>query len=385
MAQRRPDQILMILLIGNYPLERQQSMERFAMMMLDGLKAAGWPAELIRPRPFLGRFRFAGAFVAKWLAYVDKFVFFRRTLARKLRERPALVHVCDHSNAMYSRAVHDLPVVVTCHDLLAVRGALGEATDCPASVTGKYLQRWIVRGLENASAVACVSRATLSDAKRLVRQDDGRPALEQITLGLNYPYRVLPAEEARARLAKFSPIASDTPLVVHVGSNLRRKNREGVLRIFARCRDKWNGLLVLAGDSLSPSLRSLGHELGITDRIVEIPNADSETLEALYNRATALLFPSTFEGFGWPIAEAHACGCPVLCLDRVPMSEVAGDAGLVHPIDDEAALAADLLRLTDPEERARWSAKALENAKHFSTARMISEYVALYRSLGAAA
>jgi glycosyltransferase involved in cell wall biosynthesis len=119
--------------------------------------------------------------------------------------------------------------------------------------------------------------------------------------------------------------------------------------------------------------------------MIEIPNAESETLEALYNRATALLFPSTFEGFGWPIAEAHACGCPVLCLDREPMTEVAGAAAIAHSIEDEAGFAADLLRLTNPEERACWSAKALENAKRFSTERMISEYLALYRSLGAAA
>ena len=66
------------------------------------------------------------------------------------------------------------------------------------------------------------------------------------------------------------------------------------------------------------------------------------------------------------------------------MVEVAGTAGLAHPVEDEAGFAADLLRLTDSEERARWSEKALENAKRFSTARMISEYVALYRSLGAA-
>src|SRR5205085_8923620 len=155
-----------------------------------------------------------------------------------------------------------------------------------------------------------------------------------------------------ARLGKFPALKSDPPFVLHVGSNLRRKNREGVLRIFALCQNKWNGLLVFAGDPLSASLRSLGRELGISDRIIEIPNADSGTLEALYNRATALLFPSTFEGFGWPIAEAHACGCPVLCVDREPMIEVAGNAALVHPVDDEAAFAADLLRLTEPEERA---------------------------------
>ncbi|HEX4640397.1 MAG TPA: glycosyltransferase, partial [Chthoniobacterales bacterium] len=316
----------MILLIGNYPLERQQSMERFAMMMLDGLSAAGISVEVIRPQAFLGRIRFAGAFVGKWLAYLDKFVFFRSTLARKIRQRPAIVHICDHSNAMYSRAVRDIPVVVTCHDLLAVRGALGEETDCPASATGRILQRWIVRGLENAAAVACVSRATLADAERLVQRTEGKPALELITNGLNYPYRVLSPAETNQRLAKFSAFEADRPFVLHVGSNMRRKNREGVLRIFARCQEEWNGLLVFAGDPLSPSLHSLGDELDVSDRIVEIPNADSETLEALYNRATALLFPSTFEGFGWPIAEAHACGCPVLCVDRDPMIEVAGNA-----------------------------------------------------------
>jgi glycosyltransferase involved in cell wall biosynthesis len=143
-------------------------------------------------------------------------------------------------------------------------------------------------------------------------------------------------------------------------------------------------LVVLAGDPLSPPLRSLGRELGISDRIVEIPNAESEMLEALYNCATALLFPSTFEGFGWPIAEAHACGCPVLCTDREPMTEVAGAAGLFCGVEDEAGFAAELLRLTNPDERARWSEKALENAKRFSAARMVAEYSKLYRSLAPA-
>ncbi|HZE12326.1 MAG TPA: glycosyltransferase family 1 protein, partial [Chthoniobacterales bacterium] len=305
--------------------------------------------------------------------------------ALRLRDRPSLVHICDHSNAMYAKWVREIPLVVTCHDLLAVRGGLGEPTDCPASVTGKLLQRWIVRGLENATVVACDSNATLRDAERLLRRADGKPALKMITLGLNYPYRLLPDGEARARLTQVPVLKSGRPFVLHVGSNLRRKNREGVLRIFARCRERWNGLLVFAGEPLSESLRSLGRELGVSDRVVEIPNAGNEILEALYNCATALLFPSRFEGLGWPIVEAHACGCPVLCADREPMSEVAGDAALKHPVEDEAGFAADLLRLIDPEERACWSARALENAKRFSTAKMLSEYLELYRSLGTAA
>jgi glycosyltransferase involved in cell wall biosynthesis len=374
----------MILLIGNYPLDRQQSMQRFAMMMLAGLKSSGISAELIQPSPFFGRFRFAGNFVSKWLAYLDKFVLFRRQLARKLRERPAVVHICDHSNAMYARGIRDIPVVVTCHDLLAVRGALGEDTGCPASVTGKFLQRWIVSGLRKADVIVTDSMATLEDAKRVVGEKDDRPKMETITLGLSYPFRKLPSEEARTRLSDFSALDPEFPFVLHVGSNVAYKNRAGVLRIFAACGRQWNGRLVFAGEPLSDSLRSLGHALGIADRIVELPGISNELLEALYNGAVALLFPSSAEGFGWPIAEAQACGCPVLCADRAPMNEVAGSAGLTHRLDDEAGFAADILRLTNPAEREFWSAKSLENARRFSTTRMISEYGAVYRSIAAA-
>jgi glycosyltransferase involved in cell wall biosynthesis len=370
----------MVLLIGNYPPDHQQSMNRFALALRDGLALAGISTELIQPQPFFGRFRFAGGFVTKWLAYLDKFVLFPRRLRSKM-EAAALVHICDHSNAMYAQRCRGLPVLVTCHDLLAVRGALGEETDCPASATGKLLQRWIVAGLRQASVVACVSRATLSDANRLLHCTNGGPRLDLLPLGLTYPYRKLPAAEARARLAKAPVLPADASFVLHVGSNLRRKNREGVLRIFARGKDQWSGFLVFVGEPLSDALRSLGQQLRVSDRVVEVPDATNEMLEALYNCATALLFPSTFEGFGWPIAEAHACGCPVICTNREPMAEVAGDAALMREVEDEAGFAADLLRLTNPAEHERWSALALENAERFSTSRMIEQYCELYRSL----
>jgi glycosyltransferase involved in cell wall biosynthesis len=66
------------------------------------------------------------------------------------------------------------------------------------------------------------------------------------------------------------------------------------------------------------------------------------------------------------------------------MADVAGAGAMLHEPDDEEGFAADLLRLADPEERRRWTAKALENARRFSAARMISEYRELYRSLAPA-
>ncbi len=369
----------MVLLIGNYAPDRQQSMLRFGQMMLEGLRAAGQPAELLQPRPFFGRWRAAGEFAGKWLAYLDKYLLFPRQLRRRLaRGDVSLVHICDHSNAVYVRAARPTAVLVTCHDLLAVRGALGEETDCPASAAGNFLQRWILRGLAAADAIACDSRATLEDADRLLPAGK-RPALRVITLGLSHPYGPTPAMEP-----SIAGLDLARPFVLHVGSNLRRKNRDGALRIFARTAPHWHGQLVFAGEPLPAELRSLADEMGIRQRVVEAVHPENSLLEALYQRATALLYPSRFEGFGWPIAEAQACGCPVICSATPPMPEVAGEAGLIHAVEDEQGFADEILRLSDPAERARWSARSLENARQFSAERMIAEYQEMYRALEAA-
>jgi glycosyltransferase involved in cell wall biosynthesis len=373
----------MVLLIGNYPLDRQQSMQRFGTMMLQGLTAAGVATELIAPRPFFGNVSSADSFVAKWLGYIDKFVLFPRRLRSKLAQRPSVVHICDHSNAMYNGQIGGVPVVVTCHDLLAVRGALGEETNCPASLTGKILQRWVLHGLRRANVIACDSQATRDDALRLISRGSASPKVEGVTLGLNYPYRKLGETEIFGRLAKISRFNRELPFVLHVGSNLRRKNRDGVIRIFARCKDKWNGRLVFAGDLLDPELMSLAERLGVLDRVTQLKDPANDQLEALYNCAIALLYPSRFEGFGWPIIEAQACGCPVICSNSGPLPEAAGDAGLFNDVDDEEGFATDLQRLTDPSDRAKWSEKSLRNAERFSTAKMISRYIEIYRGLGA--
>jgi glycosyltransferase involved in cell wall biosynthesis len=373
----------MVLLIGNYAPDQQQSMQRFSAMMLQGLTAAGVDAQLIRPPAVFGKIRVFGAFVAKWLAYIDKFVVFPMQLRKQLRRRPEVVHICDHSNAVYVKRCRRVPVIVTCHDLLAVRGALGEDTDCPASFAGKILQRWILGGLRKADAVACISEATADDAERLIGHGVGRPHLSVVPMGLNYPYKKLPVDVAHARLRAIANLNCNVPFALHVGSNLRRKNRDAVIRIFAKCKDKWNGRLVFAGDLLNEELVSLAERLGVADRVVQLHNPESEILEALYNCATALVYPSRFEGFGWPIIEAQTCGCPVICSNSGPLPEAAGDAGFFHRVEDEDGFAADLLRLTNPAKRQIWSEGSVRHAAKFSTDKMIGQYVDIYRGLGA--
>src|SRR5213082_2534435 len=226
----------MVLLIGNFPPDQQQSMQRFSQMMLRELRALGIAADLICPEPHFVRIVPAQvAFLRKWTGYIDKLIIFPRRL-RKLRG-VELIHICDHSNAIYAKHFPNVPVIVTCHDLLAVRGALGEETDCPASWTGKIFQRWILASLGRARAIVCVSRATAADATRILGTAENASRITVVENGLNYEYRPLPEEKVRARLEKLSQLKLDRPFVLHVGSHLRRKNREGVLRVFAKTKD----------------------------------------------------------------------------------------------------------------------------------------------------
>jgi glycosyltransferase involved in cell wall biosynthesis len=372
----------MVLLIGNFPPDQQQSMQRFSEMMLRELRALGIAARLIQPQSRVAHIVPPQLhFLKKWAGYIDKFVLFPRKLPAFRCAQ--IVHICDHSNAIYATKFPKVPVVVTCHDLLAVRGSLGEETDCPASWAGKILQHWIVKSLRRAQQIVCVSHATAADASRILRGKAN--AISVIENGLNYSFQPLPEGATRTRLRSLPGLRLDQPFVLHVGSGLRRKNRDGVLRIFAKTKDHWDAQLVFAGDALSNELWTLARGLNISDRIVELGSVESELLEALYNCAHALLFPSRFEGFGWPIVEAQACGCPVLCRNAPPMSDVAGGAALVRNVEDENGLANDLLRLRDPEVREKYQALGLQNATRFGARKMAEQYLALYRNLGATA
>ena len=379
-----------VLLVGNYLPDGQESMLRFRDLLLAGLPSEGTAVETISPTPVFGRWLHPlHTSLGKWLAYVDKYLLFPIHLRRRVRALPrgAVVHICDHSNAVYAPPAGSSghPVLVTCHDLGAVRGARGEATDCPASRTGRILQRWILRSLGRADMIACVSTATKDDVSRLVRRPDGAlPQTRLVLNGLNAPYQPLVPAEADARLRDATTLDASRPFLLNVGSSLRRKNREGILRTLARIKTEWPGQVVFAGEALPSELTTLAGELGIESRVVQIIKPVHQTLEALYSRAFALLFPSTFEGFGWPVIEAQACGCPVLCSDAGSLPEVVGESAFVRAPNDLAAFGDECLRLANsPAARQEWIAKGLVNARRFTTGTMLDHYRYLYLELAA--
>ena len=181
----RAERSMKVLLVGNYEFDGSKSMQIWAETLHRELLARGIDAESISPKPLLGKLRPSAAGVGKWLGYVDRFVLFPHHL-KAAATQADIVHLCDHGSAMFALKLKDKKVVVTCHDMLAVRGAMGEISEMRASVFGRLLQQWICKGLRRAAQVACVSQYTLDDATRILR-DNGN--LCKVLNGLNYPFK----------------------------------------------------------------------------------------------------------------------------------------------------------------------------------------------------
>jgi glycosyltransferase involved in cell wall biosynthesis len=364
-----------ILLVGNYRPDRQHSMLRYCVWLASILTGRGFQVDVLEPAAHFGRWVAPTHPVHKWLGYLDKFLLFPFNLYRQAG-RYDVVHICDQSNAVYRRFARRTPVTLTCHDLIAIRTMLGEFERQQLRWSGRVLQTWILSSLKTIKRVACVSASTAEDLERVAPCPERHcDVIENPVIG----FSPMASDEAERALAG-AGIGPAIPFFLCVGSNLWYKNRIGILRLFAEAL-KQPGLedmyLVCAGAELSPELRSMATALGILPRIKEIVSPSSGLLRALYSKATALLFTSLVEGFGWPIIEAQACGCPVITSDREPMKSIGGKEAALFVDPDRPAEAAKTIG-----ERWQWLSSrkdaSLGNAARFSQQKAADEYFAFF-------
>jgi len=149
------------------------------------------------------------------------------------------------------------------------------------------------------------------------------------------------------------------------------KNHRTVIAALARLRAAGRPVPVLAcsgGDRQArPALEALIAESGLGDRVRFLGYRPAGDIRLLYQGALALVFPSLFEGFGMPVVEAMACGCPVICAAATSLPEVAGDAALLVGSEDAEAWAAAIGRLAaEPELRAGLIRRGFVQAARFT-------------------
>lgn len=369
-----------VLLIGNYAPDGQTSMLAFSRILERELPRLGCELRVLAPPKRVLRVPY-GSRWWKWLGYIDKFVLFLPTLARHLRWAD-VVHIADHSNGMYVPRVKHKPNVITCHDVIAVQAAKGMVEGWNVGWTGRLFQRLISQGLGAADLVACVSELTRRELLALGLAEERR--VTTVLNGLNDDFAPMAPEAAQSLIARFG-LSVQEPYLVHVGWDLDRKNRRAVVEAFivlqaraaAAGTDAVAQRLVFVGPELSPAMAELARSHGVADRILAVQKVSHDELRALYASATALLFPSLQEGFGWPVIEAQACACPVFTSDLAPMNEIGGEGAVYVDPQDPAAIAESIERAAP--RLAEMRRLGLANAAHYTPGRMASGYVEAYR------
>jgi glycosyltransferase involved in cell wall biosynthesis len=239
--------------------------------------------------------------------------------------------------------------------------------------------RWAVaRSLRHTARVIAVSRATA----RAVYERLGYPEdrIDVVPNGVDERFRPATAEEKESILSKY---ALPKRFFLYVGTLEPRKNLPRLIRAWSTVAGRCEQDLVLAGRhgwKHSPVLTEVRRSAHATR--IHLPGfVEAEDLPALMSGADAFVYPSLYEGFGIPIAEAMACGTAVLTSSTTSLPEVAGDAALLVDPNDVAALGDAIARLAeDAHLRAELAAKGLARAARYSWKRTAELTLNVYRA-----
>lgn len=272
-----------------------------------------------------------------------------------------------HCPSNFGPSLRMLPTVVTVHDLLMLRH--------PEWVPGGRARGVAALGRATARAanrIITVSQASADDVHQLL----GRPAadIDVIHLGVSPADPLDRATRPSAR-----------PYVLTGGNRMPHKN-------FDRLLDAWRLIpvaqrpkLVVTGGHTDDPLEPLVHRLGLDDDVELLGWVSRAELNSLYDNASAYVFPTLFEGFGLPVLEAMARGCPVIGSDIPVLHEVGGDDMAYFDPRDASAIASVVRWVVgDPDVQARLAKAGRKRVSTFTWQRAADATADVYRKLVAA-
>ena len=286
--------------------------------------------------------------------------------AHARRRRLDLVH---YGGGTMPARTAGLPTVLTIHDLQYLT-----YPQYFSATRRRYLAATMPRSARRADAI-CVPSAFVA---RTVVEAFVLPAERIFVVPHGLPRTTSDDDDTNPI---FEQLRLPECFVIYPAITHPHKNHVTLLQALARVDDVCAVLLGGRGraeDEVSAEIV----RLGLADRVVRPGRVPDATRDALYRRALALAFPSRYEGFGAPVIEAMALGCPVLAADATALPEVVGDGGELLSPNDVAAWAAALTRLRDDDaHRATLIAKGRARASRFSAAASAGALVTAYRSV----
>lgn len=279
----------------------------------------------------------------------------------------ARLHLVHHLNNVIPW-IRNRPSVVTIHDLrpIALPETLGRTH-------GAYLRARLRPSARNASVITTPSEYVRGTVVDLLGADPDRVHVVSAPI-LPITVPVEPATIAPPGASVF----------LYPAITNRHKNHATLLEAFARVvAHEPDAFLVLtgaAGEAEDDVRRAIAAP-ALAGRVHRAGRVTASELAWWFGAATALVYPSTYEGFGLPLAEAMSAGCPVIASDRTALPEVVGDAGiLVDAFDVEGWVDAMTRLAADEQLRRRYAKAGRERAAIWSPAASARRQIDAYRA-----
>ena len=389
-----------VLLVPDLPLEGWPSMDKYAHRLHDWLESSN-PGFDVRLAAHIGALtrettgdRNSGGFVRWWTQPVDpsrvvlpdplhgphKYAarhFFYPWRVRREAKRADLVHILDHSYAHMLPSAKKRPVVVTVHDLMPVIVLRSPTDGWREGVRNRFL-RQALKALRHADAYI-VGTEWLKGELATWLGDDRR--IKVVPFGVDRAF-FGESTSARERGRRDWRIPEDAFVVLHVGSTVDRKNVPLVINTVARLRQHSETYLLQVGGGFTAEQEQLIDRLDLRRAVRRVNAADETTLRRAYRAADVLLFPSLYEGFGFPVLEAFASGLPVVTSGAGGLKEVGGDAAVVVEGRDPAAYVQALDELSeDADAREDLIQKGWARARQFTWQKTAAQTAEVYREL----
>lgn len=267
----------------------------------------------------------------------------------------------------------NIPSVVTIHDLIFLN-----FPKWYKPIDRKIYLRKVQYACEVASKIVAISNNTRDDLVKYLQVDPDRIRVIYQSISERFYFHSV-RDHLDEVLARFN---LPTRYVLTVGTIEPRKNQLAVLKAINHKNLSVPYVIVGKSTQYTQELLEYIHNNRMTDQVYILNDVDDMDLPALYQQALCMVYLSHYEGFGLPVAEAMASGCPVITASTSSLPEIGTDAVLYCEPDDEAGLG-DLIGklLNDHELRNALSEKGIQRARFFHPEERVNALMDLYREI----
>jgi glycosyltransferase involved in cell wall biosynthesis len=272
---------------------------------------------------------------------------------------------------------NDAKIIVTVHDVIFKTFPQGH-TQKTLDDTDQQFKDFV----KKASKIICCSHNTASDLQKYFNVSQEKIALIYQGVDKDIFYPLDKKEDILANLILKSK-GIRFPYILFVGTIEPRKNLTNILHAFEKVhsRKQFSGKLVIIGMKgwMCEGIDSLVRKLELRNHVAFMGYLSDHELRYFYNKTEAFVFPSFYEGFGYPILEAFCCGAPVVTSKVSSCPEVAGDAALLtNPYDPEDIAKAISCIVNDKALQESLRRKGLERCRQFSFHKTAQETLKVY-------